>query len=100
MRIVSPRLRAVVRPQEHPAHVDLSARMKPRYPGWAAADQQAMAEGRAFIKADGSVADDDERAAAQARSKRMWEVQRDNPRRPKRAYVPPLPPAKPPADSS
>ncbi len=44
----------VVRPQEHPAHVDLGQRQKPRYPGWAAADAAAMAAGRPYIKADGT----------------------------------------------
>ena len=83
----------VVRPQEHPAHVDLSARAKPRYPGWAAADSQAMAEGKPFIKADGELASADERAAAQKRSPRAWEIMKESPTRPRdRAYAPPLPP--------
>ena len=58
----------VVRPHEHPEHVDLKARMKPRYPGWAAADQQAMAEGKPFIKPDGDVS-----TAMSAMSKAMYE---------------------------
>ena len=82
----------VVRPHEHPEHVDMSARQKPKYPGWAAADQAAMAEGRPFIRADGSVAGAAERAAAQQRRPAAWMVNKENPqRRRDRAYVPPIP---------
>ena len=49
----------VVRPHEHPKHVDLGARQKPRYPGWAAADQQALTLGKPYIKEDGTVAEGD-----------------------------------------
>ncbi len=45
----------VVRPHEHPEHADLSLRAKPRYPGWAAADEQARKEGAPLIDDDGSV---------------------------------------------
>lgn len=80
----------VVRPQEHPGHVDLSLRQKPRYPGWAAADAAAIAAGRPYIKADGttSVPTEEEVAkAAEAPSPRV--LQNANPRRRKdRPYVP------------
>ena len=92
-----------MRPEEHPKHVDLSKRMKPKYPGWAAADQKAMAEGKPFIKADGSVATPEERAAAQKRSPPMWQIQAENPTRKRgQPYVPPIPlkPLKPKDDDS
>ena len=81
----------VVRPQEHPAHVDLSVRQKPRYPGWAAADADAMASGRPYIKADGtctaSGAKVDVDAVGKAPSSRA--IQTANPRRRgNRPYVP------------
>ena len=86
----------VVRPHEHPEHVDLNARMKPRYPGWAAADQQAMAEGKPFIKPDGYVSTAEEQRKAQERSPYMSEIQKENPitnmSRPRGPYVPALPP--------
>ena len=82
----------VVRPQEHPAHVDLSVRMKPRYPGWAAADQQAMAEGKPFIKADGHVATPEERLEAQKRRPYASQIMQESPTDPNRGrpYVPPI----------
>ena len=43
------------RPHEHPEHADRSLRAKPRYPGWAAADEQARKEGAPLIDDDGSV---------------------------------------------
>ena len=83
----------VVRPQEHPGHVDLKKRMKPRYPGWASADAQAMAEGRPYIKPDGSLPSAEEMAAAQKRSPRHWELMQESPTRKRDGpYVPPLPP--------
>ena len=79
--------------------------MKPRYPGWAAADQQAMAEGKSYIKPDGQVASPEERAAAQKRRPGMLDLLKESPTRPRdRAYVPPLPlrrpPGEPPSEAS
>lgn len=89
----------VVRPQEHPAHVDMSARQKPRYPGWSSADAHAMAEGRPYIKPDGTLPSAEERAAAQKRNVRAWELVKESPTRVRdRAYVPPLPARAPPEE--
>jgi len=74
----------VVRPQEHPSHVDLSLRQKPYYPGWAAADQQAMALGKPYIKPDGTVTDAD----APPENVPAYVVQAGRPSRKMRPYIP------------
>ena len=78
----------VVRPEEHPRHVDLSKRQKPRYPGWAAADQAAIAAGRPYIKSDGTRTDGGSPPKSEdAPSARQ--LLKDSPRRRKdRPYVP------------
>ena len=84
----------VVRPQEHPAHVDLRATpRKPRYPGWAAADQQAMTLGQPYIKDDGTVTTAEEAAAAAEAPKTSRQLMMENPRRRRdREWSPPPPP--------
>ena len=57
--------------------------MKPRYPGWAAADQQAMADGKPYIKPDGEIASADEIAAAQERRPGMLDILKESPTRPR-----------------
>ena len=57
-----------------------------------------MADGKPYIKYDGTLASDEERRAAQARSPRAFELVKERPKNARgRPYVPPIPP-KPPAD--
>lgn len=85
----------VIRPHEHPKHVDLSLRHKPKYPGWHAADQQAMANGELWIKADGTLPSAAERAAAMERRPTSKTVMRENMTRHRdRPWAPPAPPGK------
>lgn len=82
----------VVRPHEHPGHVDAALRQKPRYPGWAAADQQAMARRMPYLLPDGSVSDgaaSDADGGAGAGEPTAREIQNALPRRRRnRPYTP------------
>lgn len=85
----------VLRPHEQPDHVDLTLTAKPRYPGWDAADQQAIANGEPFLLPDGTRASPEQIAEAQERSLVARKIRAENPARPRdRSYAPPPPPGK------
>lgn len=66
---------AVVRPHEHPAHVDQTLLKKPKYPGWEAAEQQAIARGTPYFARDGSVVVPDGPAEAPPRARDVLDRQ-------------------------
>lgn len=85
----------VVRPQDHPEHVDLSLKYKPKYPGWDAADQQAIKAGMPFLLPDGTRASPEQIAEAQERGLAAWQIRAANPTKPRdRPYAPPPPQGK------
>lgn len=85
----------VIRPHEQPGHVDLDLKHKPKYPGWDAADQQAMAAGKPFLLPDGTRASPEQIAEAQQRKPVAKTVRKENPTRPRdRSYAPPPPAGK------